>query len=104
MAEEREYSIDLNTLGVQQHGLSILEAPFSKEEVWATIKDTPSDKAPGMAGFTGRFYRTCWNIIKGDILMALDAIYQGHVFKFRLLNSSFITLLAKKMDAIQVKN
>jgi hypothetical protein len=103
-AEEMEYSIDLNMLGVQQHDLYVLEAPFSEEEVWATIKDMPLDKAPGPDGFTGRFYRTCWSIIKEDILRALDAIYRGHVFKFRLLNSAFITLLPKKMDAVQVKD
>ena len=48
--------------------------------------------------------RICWNVIKGDILMALDAIYGGQVFKFRLLNSAFITLLPKKMDVVQVKD
>jgi hypothetical protein len=58
----------------------------------------------GPDGFTGRFYRTCWSIIKEDSLRALDAIYRGHVFKFRLLNSAFITLLPKKMDAVQVKD
>jgi hypothetical protein len=43
-------------------------------------------------------------MIKGDILMALDAIQRGHVFKFRLLNTAFITLLPKKMDAVEVKD
>lgn len=36
------------------------------------------DKALGSDGFTGRFYKSCWNVIKGDLLMALDAIYRGH--------------------------
>jgi hypothetical protein len=80
-AEERDFSIDLEELGIQQHELSLLDDPFSEEEVWATIKDLPLDKAPGPDGFTGRFYKTCWSIIKGDLL-ALDAIYRGHVFNF----------------------
>lgn len=66
----------------------------------------PLDKAPGPDGFTGRFYKSCWSIIKGDkgdVLMALDAIQQGHVFKFRLLNTAYITLLPKKVDVIEVK-
>ena len=45
----------MNRLGIQQHDLSILEAPFSEKEVWATIKDMPVDKALGPDGFTGRF-------------------------------------------------
>ena len=84
-AEEREYTIDLDAIGVQQHDLSTLDSPFS-EEVWSTIKGMPLDSALGPDGFTGRFYKTCWNIIKGDIMLALEAIQRGHVFKFKLLN------------------
>ena len=102
-AEEREYTIDLDAIGVQQHDLSTLDCPFS-EEVWATIKGMPLDKAPGPDGFTGRFYKTCWNIIKGDIMLALEAIQRGHVFKFKLLNTAFITLLPKKPDAVFIKD
>jgi hypothetical protein len=36
--------------------------------------------------------------------MALDAILRGHVFKFRLLNTAFITLLPKKVGALEVKD
>ena len=89
-------------LGVQQHDLSTLDCPFSEEEVWATIKGMPLDKAPGPDGFTGRFYKTCWNIIKGDIMLALEAIQRGHVFKFKLLNTAFITLLPKDFRPISL--
>ena len=37
-------------------------------------------------------------------MRALEAIQQGHVFKFRLLNTAFITLLPKKVDAVEVKD
>jgi hypothetical protein len=42
--------------------------------------------------------------IKGDVLLAMATIYRGHVFKFRLLNSAFITLMPKKLDAATVKD
>ena len=58
-AVEREYTINLDEISIQQHDLSSLDVQFSEEEVWATIKDLPLDKAPGPDGFTGRFYRTC---------------------------------------------
>jgi len=103
-AEEREFTLDLDALAVQQHDLSELDVPFSEDEVWSIVKDMPLDKAPGPDGFTGRFYKTCWSIIKLDVLTALDAIQQGHVFKFRLLNSAFITLLPKKVDAVEIKD
>jgi hypothetical protein len=87
-AEERNFTLDLDELVIQHHVLSVLDAPFSEEEVWATIKDMYLDKAPGPDGFTGRFYKSCWRIIKGAVLMALDAIQRGHVFKFHLLNTA----------------
>ncbi|WVZ52345.1 hypothetical protein U9M48_003417, partial [Paspalum notatum var. saurae] len=84
--------------------LSSLDAEFTEEEVWATITDLPMDKSPGPDGFTGRFYRSCWSVMKGDIMLALAAIQEGHVSRFRMLNTAFITLLLKKVDAIQVKD
>jgi hypothetical protein len=57
--ESREVTIDLDALGVPSYELAQLEAPFSEEEVWDTVKHLPSDKAPGPDGFTGRFYKTC---------------------------------------------
>ncbi|WVZ63220.1 hypothetical protein U9M48_012865 [Paspalum notatum var. saurae] len=102
-AEEMDYALRLTELGILPHDLSSLDAPFTEEEVWATIKDLPMDKSPGPDGFTGRFHRACWSVIKGDIMLALAAIHGGHVSRFRLLNTAFITLLLKKVDAIQVK-
>lgn len=46
-AEERNYTIELAEIGLQQRDLSSLDAPFLEDEVWATIKDMPLDKAPG---------------------------------------------------------
>jgi hypothetical protein len=73
-AEERDFTLDLDELVIQHHVLSVLDAPFSEEKVWATINDMHLDKAPGPDGFTGRFYKSCWRINKGAVLMALDAI------------------------------
>ncbi|WVZ75775.1 hypothetical protein U9M48_023807 [Paspalum notatum var. saurae] len=56
------------------------------------------DKAPGPDGLTRRFYKSCWNTIRRDVLSALAAIHGGLVFKFQLLNSAFITLIPK--DAV----
>ena len=102
-AEVRDHTVDLEALGLQRHDLSVLEEPFS-EEVWTTVKNMPLDQAPGPDGFTVRFYKTCWNIIKDDIMLALSVIQQGHVARFRLLNTAFITLLPKKPDAMLVKD
>ncbi|WVZ54039.1 LOW QUALITY PROTEIN: hypothetical protein U9M48_004907 [Paspalum notatum var. saurae] len=103
-AEKRDYTFDLSAFHSQQLDLSNLNEPFTLEEVWATIKDMSLDKAPGPDGFTGRFYRSCWDIIKKDVLLILSAIHRGHVFKFRLPNSAFITLIPKSAEAASVKD
>jgi hypothetical protein len=74
------------------------------EEVWSVVKDLPLDKAPGPDGFIGRFYKVCWGIIKEDMMGALLAVQCGHVSKLKLLNTAFITLLLKKVDALLVKD
>lgn len=58
----------LNFLGLEARDLTHLEVPFTIEEVEKTVKGMPLDKAPGPDGFTGRFYASCWNIIKVDLM------------------------------------
>ena len=45
-------------------------------------------------GFTGKFYKACWNIIKEDIMLALSAIQHGRV-SFQI--AQHITLLPKEI-------
>jgi hypothetical protein len=98
--EQRHNTIDLAALGVQQHDLHMLDAPISEEEVWNTIRLLPFDKAPGLDGFTGRFYKVCWPIIKEDIMDAASAVWRRDFRNLRLLNSTYVTLLPKKDSAI----
>jgi len=94
----------MSALGLPSHDLSSLDLPFTEEEVWATIKTLPSDKAPGPDGFTGRFYKECWLVIKDDIMEALRVIQEGDGRKLHLLNSAFLILIPKKPDAVEVKD
>ena len=53
--EDRDYTIDLAALHIQQHDLASHDEPFLEEEAWETTKGMPLDKAPGPDGFTGHF-------------------------------------------------
>jgi len=101
---DRDRTIDLDRLDLPSFDLEALESPFSDEEVWNTIKELPSDKAPGPDGFTGRFYKTCWTVIKGDVMAALHTIWGRNFRNLWLLNSAYITLIPKKTVADQVKD
>jgi hypothetical protein len=75
--------------------------PQSPRKKCGTVKHLPADKAPGPGGLTGRFYKACWDIIKGDIMMGVSAVWRRDFRNFRLLNTAFITLIPKKEDATQ---
>ena len=95
-------SVTIDLLGCHRPAadLSELDSPFSEKEVRDAIADLPSDKAPGPDGFMGRFYKTCWNIIKEDLLAALIFLHQGNAHKLGLLNSAYLILLPKRFDAM----
>lgn len=88
----RQRSIDLAGL-LPQLQLVDLDVCFSEEEVWATIKNLPADRAPGPDGFTGHFYKTCWHIIKADVMNAINALWSLDARSINLLNDALLVLL-----------
>lgn len=101
---DRDTTINLEEVNIPSHDLTELDAPFSEEEVWKTISSLPSDKAPDPDGFTGKFYKTCWQIIKVDIMAAVSAVWSRKIRNFEQLNSAYITLLPKKEEATSIRD
>ena len=81
-----------------------LDIPFTAAEIWAAIKDSPTEKAPGPDGFTGMFYRSCWPIIRSDIVAAFGHVYRLAAGDFAPLNRASICLLPKKQPAIAISD
>jgi hypothetical protein len=103
-AEIREHTIDLHALGVTVHNLAELDSPIAEKEVWETIKQLLSDKAPGPDRFTGGFYKACWTIIKQDVMATMSAVWSRKFLNFDKLNNAYITLIPKMAGAEQVKD
>ncbi|KAM0920400.1 hypothetical protein ACQ4PT_007548 [Festuca glaucescens] len=100
----RGHGIALGELGLPMVELDGLEAQFSEDETWATIRSMPSSKSPGTDGFTWEFFQVCWEVVKGDIMTALHAIFSRRDQFFDGLNNALITLVAKKEVALEMKD
>jgi hypothetical protein len=84
--------------------LTTLEQPILEDEVWATINSLPADRAPGPDGYMGRFYKSCWPVIKSDFMAAVLSLQQGDSRKLWLLNSAYLTLIPTKEEAVTPKD
>nr|XP_009789798.1 PREDICTED: uncharacterized protein LOC104237360 [Nicotiana sylvestris] len=77
-----------------------LERTFTEEEVISVIKECAPDKAPGPDGYTMAFYQKSWEIIKEDIMGALQHFHQNDQMA-RSCNTSFIALIPKKKERLK---
>jgi hypothetical protein len=99
---QRRYTINFQSLGWQPQQLLHLETPFSENEVLATIKSMTKEKAPGLEGFIGAFFSSCWGIIKLDIMDAISLFYAMNQQDFRFLNQALVTLIPNKANVQKV--
>lgn len=91
----RPHSLDMSLLQLPSVDLPHLDIQFTEEEVEKVIKSMPLDKVPEPDGFTGRFFATCWTIIKGDIMRAFHAFHQGDMCRLPAINKAIVALLPK---------
>lgn len=66
----------------------------SPKEICNIIFSLSADSAPGIDGFTGHFFRGCWNIIQDDIVDMVHGFFLGDYLHQRVTSTS-ITLIPK---------
>lgn len=72
-----------------------LTRPFLEEEIKQVIWNSEGVKSPGPDGFGMEFYRSCWDIIKADLLRVFSDFHaNGKLVKG--CNTSYIVLIPKK--------
>lgn len=53
-----------------------MQRPFTEAEVLKCLKQCDGDKAPGPDGYTISFFRSCWEILKEDLMLTIHNFYQ----------------------------
>jgi hypothetical protein len=104
VSHERSCALDFEELGLPRLDLQDLGQPFTEAEIWEVIKELPLDKAPGPDGFTRRFYRSCWSIIRGDIIRAFNALSHMDCHSFHHPNGALLTLVPKKLNPVTLSD
>jgi hypothetical protein len=100
----RSNSISLDLLNLPYLDPAGMGARFTEAEVWATIKGLPPDKSPGPNGFTTRFLQVSWELIRPDIMAALDAFWRLDTRDLHATNDAFLVLLLKSLEAVTIRD
>jgi hypothetical protein len=80
-----------------------LEKPFEEDEVLGVVHGFVGDKAPGPDGFPMAFFQFYWVVVSLDIMQVLNYFHELGSFE-RSLNATFLALIPKKSDAVEVKD
>ncbi|GKV19346.1 hypothetical protein SLEP1_g29624 [Rubroshorea leprosula] len=80
-----------------------LERPFTVEEIEEGLKSCDGSKAPGPDGYNLNFLKFFWNSIKDDFVEFFCEFHQRCKL-VKGLNSSFLTLIPKKLNPRELKD
>ena len=80
-----------------------LEKEFSEAEVIQVLREMEGDKAPGRDGFIMAFFHKCWIVVEKDVMDFFDYFHRHSMFE-RSMNASFLTLIPKKRNVVNIKD
>lgn len=80
-----------------------LTREVSAEEIRSTLFKMPNDKSPGPDGYTVEFFKAAWSVVGADFTVAIQSFFiKGFLPKG--VNSSILTLIPKKTDAVEMRD
>ena len=67
------------------------------------MKEIEGDKAPGPDGFTMAFFYKCWSVMEKNVKAFFEHFHHYSLFE-RSMNASFLSLIPKKSNALNIKD
>lgn len=94
------HMLDFGLINLISHVVSdedneTLLAPFSSEDVKTALSSTPLDAAPGGDGFTAAFFSHSWDIIKEDVVSAMNELLSSATVR-ECFSHTAIVLIPKR--------
>jgi hypothetical protein len=81
----------------------MLTCSVTEDEITIALKGIGNDKAPGIDGFGAYFYKKAWQIIKLDVIAAVQDFFSNNRM-YRAVNCSLVTLIPKHNGAKEIKD
>ncbi|GLT56373.1 hypothetical protein SLA2020_294170 [Shorea laevis] len=100
---DRPKSSNIEFKRISEEQKEWLERPFTVEEIEEGLKSCEGSKAPGPDGYNFNFLKFFWNSIKDDFVEFFGEFHQNGKL-VRGLNSSFLTLIPKKLNPRELKD
>ena len=77
-------------------------AAVTEQEIYDGLKSIGNDKAPGIDGYNAFFFKHTWQIIKGDIIEAVQSFFTtGKLYK--AFKCTLVSLIPKVQNLKTVK-
>ena len=94
---------DLMRIKCDPNSISLLQAPYTPQEIKLAFMSLPKNKAPGPDGYPGEFFISHWNIVGADMIKAVGEFLQtGQLLQ--QWNSTILTLVPKKTNASKISD
>ena len=100
--QPRPMDLNWENLNLRVVDLTGIDDNITEDEVKAAIDLMPGDKAPGPDGFTGSFFKKCWQIIKVGVMRVIHQYSSLQTTNLHWLNSANIVLIPKKDGAEEI--
>ena len=99
----RLYLDGLDFFMLSNEAVAGLERPFEEDEVTRVVHGFVGDKVLGPDGFPMAFFQFCWDVVRMDIMQVLNYFHGMGSFE-RSLNATFLALIPKKVEAVEMKD
>lgn len=77
--------------------------PIQEKEIFYALQDIGDTKALGLDGYNAKFFTSCWDIVKQDVIGAVCCWFKYNTV-FKGFNITLVTLLSKTVEAKFLKD